>query len=226
MHRGKGKVIEILLEDGQHLGWIACPPNLIPMPGQYLLASDASDLPLSVPLYYTDSATESFLAALPESVSWHPGRELYLCGPLGRGFEIPVSAQKIALVTFDNSLTRLRGLIKPALKQAAAVVAVSNFAAGNLPDEVEVQPIGELAEVLKWADYVAWDVAHENLLQLKEMLERQKQLPVKSEAQILIRTAIPCGGVADCGVCAVTLKSGWKLACKEGPVFDWNELGF
>ncbi len=226
MHRGKGKVIETLLEDGQHLGRIACSSNLIPTPGQYLLAGDASDLPLPVPLFYTDSAAESFLALLPDSNLWQPGQELYLRGPLGHGFEIPASAQKIALVAFDDPLTRLRGLIKPALKQGAAVVAVSDFPVGSLPDEVEVQPMMELAHVIQWADYIAWDVARKNLFQLREMLERSKQLPIKSEAQILIRTAVPCGGVADCGVCAVTLKSGWKLACKEGPVFDWNELGF
>jgi NAD(P)H-flavin reductase len=225
MHRGKGRIIEILLEAGQHLVGIACTPNLIPAPGQYLLAGSASDSPLPVPLFYTDSAAEGFIALPPESDSWHPGQDLFLRGPLGRGFELPASARKVALVAFDDPPSRLRGLIKPSLKQGAAVVVVSDFAVGSLPDEVEVQPLGELADVVKWADYVACDVSRENLSQLKEMLERQKQTTVKSEAQILIRTAIPCGGIADCGVCAVSLKSGWKLACKDGPVFDWNELG-
>ncbi len=225
MHRGKGKVIEIILADGQQFGHVTCPPNLIPAPGQYLLASDAADSPLPVPLFYTDSDAESFLALLPESVSWQPGQELSLRGPLGRGFEIPTSARRIALVAFADPLTRLRGLIKPALKQAAAVVAVSDFPVSSLPDEVEIQPMGELVEVLKLADYLAWDMTRENLSQLKETLEKQKQPTGRFEAQVLIRTAVPCGGVADCGVCAVSLKSGWKLACKEGPVFDWNELG-
>jgi ferredoxin len=44
------------------------------------------------------------------------------------------------------------------------------------------------------------------------------------EGQMLIHTPVPCGGMADCGICAVTLRSGWKLACKEGPVFDWKAL--
>jgi len=35
---------------------------------------------------------------------------------------------------------------------------------------------------------------------------------------------MPCGGLGDCGLCAVDLKRGWKLACKDGPVFDLNEL--
>jgi len=225
MHRGNGRISEILLEDGQRFARITCPASLIPAAGQYVLAGDASDSPLPVPLFYTDSAAESFLTLLPETVFWQPGQELALRGPLGRGFELPASASKIALVAFDEPLTRLRGLIKPALKQAAAVVVLSDFAVGSLPDEVEVQPMGELAETLQWADYVAFDVARENLFQLKEMLELQKQVTVKSAAQILIRTAISCGGLADCGVCAVSLKSGWALACKEGPVFDWKVLG-
>jgi NAD(P)H-flavin reductase len=50
------------------------------------------------------------------------------------------------------------------------------------------------------------------------------QLSVKQEAQVLVRTSIPCGGIADCGVCAVMTKSNWKLACKDGPVFDLKEL--
>jgi hypothetical protein len=25
-------------------------------------------------------------------------------------------------------------------------------------------------------------------------------------------------------LCAVNLKSAWKLACKDGPVFDWMEM--
>ncbi len=226
MHRGKGKVVEIILEDEQKLVRIACPPNLIPAPGQYLLAGDASDSPLPVPLFYTDSAPESFLALPPETVSWQPGQELYLRGPLGRGFDIPAAARKIALIAFDDPLTRLRGLIKPALKKNLALVVVSDFPASSLPDEVEIQPMRELVSVMQWADYSAWDVARENLIQLKELLESEKQLPGRFDAHILVRTAVPCGGVAECGVCAVTLKSGWMLACKDGPVFDWSELGF
>jgi NAD(P)H-flavin reductase len=36
--------------------------------------------------------------------------------------------------------------------------------------------------------------------------------------------AMPCSGLADCGVCAVPARRGYKLACKDGPVFDLDEL--
>ena len=224
MHTGKGQIIETMLEDGQCLARLACPANLIPTAGQYLLASDASDSPLPVSLFYTDSASEGFLAAPPIPETWMPGLVVSLRGPLGRGFAIPASARRIALVAFDDSSMRLRGLIRLALKQGAAVVVVSDLAVGNLSDEVEVQPISALAEVMAWADYAAFDVARENLLRLKERLGVKNQLPAAPEAQILIRTAIPCGSVAECGVCAVSLKSEWQMACKDGPVFDLREI--
>ena len=224
MHIGKGQILETILEDGQRLARISCPANLIPAAGQYLLASDASDSRLPVPLYYTDSAPEGFLAAPPIPQSWMPGTSLSLRGPLGRGFVVPAVARRIALVAFDDAPLRLRGLIQPSLKQGAAVVLVSDFSVDNLSDEVEVHPLSELSEIMTWADYIAFDVARENLFALKEQLGMLKQLSASYEAQVLIRTPMPCGGVADCAVCAVSLKSGWQMTCKDGPVFDLREI--
>ena len=224
MHTGKGQVIETILEDGQRLARISCLTNLIPSAGQYLLASDASDSPLPVPLYYTDSVPEGFIAAPPIPEAWMPGMQISLRGPLGRGFALPAFARKIALIAFDDAPLRLRGLIRPALKQGAAVVLVSDFAADNLSDEVEAQPLSALQDVLAWADFAAFDVARVNFFELRERLGIMKQAQAACEAQVLIRTAVPCGGVADCGVCGVSLKSGWQLACKDGPVFDLREI--
>jgi NAD(P)H-flavin reductase len=221
MHTGKGQILELILEDGYRHARIACPSNMVPSPGQYLLAGDVSDSPLPVPLFYTDFVAQGFIAAASIPDSWNPGRELHLRGPLGRGFALPLSVRKVGLVAFDDSPAQLKGLIRQALKQDAAVVLVCNSNPEELPDEVEVQPISALREIVEWADYVAFDVARENLNQLKEDLEK---LNPSAAAQILIRTPIPCGGIAECGVCAVTLRSGWKLACKDGPVFDCREI--
>ena len=81
-----------------------------------------------------------------------------------------------------------------------------------------------LEDVLTWAEYTAFDAARENLNQLRERFGMLKQFSVKGEAEILVGTPVPCGGVAECGVCAVTTKSGWKLACKDGPVFELREI--
>lgn len=224
MHSGKGQVVELMLENGLRLARIACPAELIPAPGQYLLAGYASDSPLPVSLFSTESNAGSFISSPPIPESWIPGTELTLRGPLGRGFSLPDPARKIALVPFDSSSFHLRSLIRPALAQGAAIVLVNDVDWERLPDEVEVQPFSALEDVLEWADYIASDVARESLPGLRERLGVVTQLSGKKEAQALVRTPLPCGGVAECGVCAVTLKSGWKLACRDGPVFDLREI--
>lgn len=224
MHTATGQVIELILQNGLRLARISCPANLIPAPGQYLLASHTSESPLPVPIFYTNSSPLGFIASGPISDGWNPGMELFLRGPLGRGFSLPASARKVALVAFDDVPARLHGLISPALRQGAGVVLITDHDAESLPDEVEVQPTSTLAEALEWSDYIALDVARERLVELRECLGGMRRAWVGKEAQVLLRAPMPCGGVADCGVCAVTLRSGWEMACKDGPVFDLKDL--
>jgi NAD(P)H-flavin reductase len=224
MQTGQGQLVELILQDGFHSARISCSGNLIPSPGQYLLAGNDSATHLPVALFYTDSAPSGFIAALPLPDSWNPGRQLHLRGPLGRGFGLPNSARRVALVAYDDMPARLRGLIRLALKQDAAVVLVCDSASESLPDEVEVQPSSALLEVGEWADYIALDIAHENLSELRQRLGKLKQVATLKEVQVLIRTLMPCGGIAECGVCAVTIKSNWRMVCKDGPVFDWGDL--
>jgi len=226
MNAGQGQILELLLEDGYRYARLSCPPDLIPASGQYLLAGDSSDSPLPVPLFYTDSAPGGFIAAATLPEAWKPGIELHLRGPLGRGFALPLSARSVGLVALDDSPARLRGLIRPALKQGAAVVLVCESAVDALPDEVEVQPLSALGEIAAWADYLAFDVRREKLDQLKGSLDHGFQPSAGKAAQVLVHAPVPCGGFAECGICAVTMKSGWKMACKDGPVFDLRELEF
>jgi NAD(P)H-flavin reductase len=222
MHMGNGSITELILEDGCRFVRISCPEKLVPVPGQYLLASDDSGTPLPVPIFYTDSAPGGFIATPGDA--WQPGDELCLRGPLGRGFAVPVSARKVALIAYDDAPSRLRGLIRPALKQDASVVVVTYSSGDGLPDDVEIQPLSAMEEIVKWADFIALDVSRENMPKLMGKLLGMHQLESVNEAQILIRTPMPCGGIAECGVCAVVTKSTWKLACKDGPVFDLREI--
>jgi dihydroorotate dehydrogenase electron transfer subunit len=223
MHTGSGQVLELVLEDGRDHMRLSCPATLLPAPGQYVLASDESTAALPVPLFYTDSAPQGFVAATGSSVSWDPGSRLSLRGPLGRGFMLPPAARRVGLVAFDDHPARLRGLIRPAIQQDAGVVLVGRAVPDTWPDVVEVQPLSALDEIVEWADYLAIDVARGNLHLLREQMGKRNHLAA-AKAQVLIRTPVPCGGIAECGVCAVTLRSDWRFACKDGPVFDWSDL--
>jgi dihydroorotate dehydrogenase electron transfer subunit len=222
MHIGKGRVVEILLEGGSRYARIACADSLIPSPGQYLAGSPGSDSVLPVPIFYTDSAPQGFIA--PAHESWQPGDVLPLRGPLGHGFSLPPSARKVGLVAFDDSPSRLRGLVRPALQQNASVVMLTNSNTDDLPDEVEVQPLSALGEILQWADFLALDAARDHVRELLEQMAARIPLYRLSEAQILVRAPMPCSGLAECAVCAVSTRSEWKMICRDGPVFDLKEL--
>ena len=222
MKTGQGIVEEIFLDGSAR---ISCPPDLIPTPGQYLLAhADASDSPLPVSVFSSLPVPHGFRSAPLVPASWRPGQPLNLRGPIGHGFTLPTAARRLALIVFDNSPARLLGLIPLALKQTAEIVLVSDREAGELPEIVEVQPLRALMDVLQWSDYSAVDAERENLSRLKEMLEGNPQVTAKSDAQVLVRALMPCGALADCGVCALSLRHEWKMICKDGPVFWLKEL--
>jgi hypothetical protein len=233
MHIGEGLVKETILLDGSTAARILCASNLIPAPGQYLLAyADDSDAPLPVPVFSAESNPQGFLAAPPLPVAWTPGTRLQLRGPLGHGFLIPSSARRVALVAWDNYSARLAPLINLAYKQEAAVTLVSDAQPDDLSLQVEIQPFSALDEVVKWADFTAVDVERESLPQLRERFGLGQQAKgragsgyfIPNEMQVLVSTPMPCGGVAECGVCAVHAKHGWKMTCKEGPVFELKDL--
>jgi hypothetical protein len=223
MKTAKGKLEEIYLDGSAR---IACPPELTPAPGQYLLAhADGSDSPLPVPVFSSLPIPQSGFRSAPGlPASWRPGQSLHLRGPIGHGFILPPSARKVVLVAFDDSPTRLFGLINTALKLNAALVLVTDSQVGDLPEAVEVQPLQALLDTLQWAEYAAMDVSRENLEQLRERLAGKEQVTAKIEAQVLVRAPMPCGALAECGVCALTLHHDWKMICKDGPVFELRGL--
>ena len=224
MQLASGTLVEIYSELRLTGGKLFCPQNLIPAPGQYLLAHDGSDSPLPVPVFNAGVVPGGFLLAPPIPASWQPGITLSLRGPLGRGFSLPVSARCVAMVALGETPSRLKPLLAIALGQGASVVLVTDLDLPGLPPEVEIQPVGVLAEIGRWADYLAIDVSRDSLPGLRQKLGFEEKTDVIFKAQVLILTPLPCGTLADCGVCAVTLRRGWKMACKDGPVFDLDEL--
>lgn len=222
MKTAKGKVQEIFLDGSAR---ITCPPELIPSPGQYLHAqANGSDSALAVSLFPSLPTPNGFRSAPPIPSDWIPGRELNLRGPIGRGFTLPPSARKVALVAFDDSFSRLSGLVSHALTQHAEIVAVCDTRIESLPEVVEIQRLRSMPEILSWADYAAIDVGRENLNQIRKNLEALGQAAARIEAQILVRSPMPCAGSAECGVCALTSGHAWRMICKDGPVFGLREL--
>jgi len=207
-------------------GRMLCPPGLVPAPGQYLLAHDpASDAPLPAPVFRAGLAPGGFLLALPIPDGWRAGANLSLRGPLGHGFELPGDARRVALAALDGNPYRLLALLDLALAQGADVTLPGETVPANLPADVETRPLSALPEAAQWADYLALDLARESLPGVLQRLGISGQAGAWKDAQALVVTPMPCGGMASCGVCAVRVRRGWKMACKDGPVFRLGDLG-
>ena len=112
-----------------------------------------------------------------------------------------------------------------ALGRGAEVALFSDLPLPALPAAVEALPLKALTESLAWADFMALDLHLADLGKLRTRLGLGMHERLPCPAQALLITPMPCGGVGDCGVCAVPAARGkWELVCKDGPVFDLNKL--
>jgi hypothetical protein len=224
MRTGQGRLTQIFLGPDA-AGQIACPADLIPAPGQYLLALAETDrdAPLATPLFAAGTVARGFLAAPPLPETWLPGTPLYLRGPLGKGFSLPPGARRVALAALGETPARLLPLVGPALNQGAAVLLLTDSPPESLPAEVEVmRPApSALAEAAAWGDYVALDLPRE---MLHDEGSNVAAAVKPADGQALVSTPLPCGGMADCGACAIHLRRGYLLACEDGPVVELKQL--
>ena len=219
----EAELIELVLGYG---GWLQPQPRLIPRPGQYVIASPL-DAPAALPeaLFPAAYVTDAWLAADPLPATWQPGMRLSLRGPLGHGFHLPSNAHRVALVGLDQPLNRLLPLVDLALEQGAAVALCGMNLPSHLPSAVEVLPLDALPELVAWADYLALDLALVGLETLPARLGLAEGAHPEAKIEVLPRLPMPCGGLGECGICAVPVRKGWLPACTAGPVFDLLDLG-
>jgi hypothetical protein len=222
MHTGSGQVAELYLDGSFKLN---CRPALVPAPGRYLLAHESvSNSPLADAIFFYEAYPQGFRAEAQRSSEWRVGTQLGLRGPLGRGFSPPAAVRRIALLLPDRTRLGLRGLLSSALKRRMEVALLAEAGVNDLPEAVEVLPEAAIGEILNWADFIAAILLPESLDRLAGLIRGSAKMKSLPEGQVLIHTPVPCGGLAECGACAVKLQSGWKLACKDGPVFDLGKV--
>lgn len=227
MQTSPGLIQEIILSpDGQQSAWIACSPTSLPGPGQYLSAWAQDDplAPLATTLFAAELLEDRFLALPPLPAFWQPGTRLALRGPLGRGFNLPESAPRVALAALGESCERLIPLARQALQRGSAVALFTDAWLPALPAALEANPLSNLPEAAPWADYLALDFNSATLPQLRKMLGLQPGDRLACPAQALYFVDMPCAGLAACGVCWAPARRGLLHTCNDGPVFALDEL--
>lgn len=212
--------------DGRTAAWIACPQGAIPAPGQYVRAHSIEDrdAALGTWLFPGEINSVGFLALSPIPASWNLGTRLELWGPLGRGFKLPGHLQRMALAALGNTAARLLPLIEIGIQIDCSVTLFTDVRQVQLPSSVEVYPLALLPEALDWPQYLGLDVPVECLPGLRTVLGLKPGESLSCVAQALVYASMPCSGLADCGVCAVSARRGWKLVCKDGPVIELDLL--
>jgi NAD(P)H-flavin reductase len=203
---------------------IACEgPSPGAAAGQVCLA--LADLPnqpeVRVPLYFLPPHGKRAGFYVPATHAYArlaPGDRLGLIGPAGRGFRLP--AQGGHLLVVAGSLERLAAVVEAGLARGLAVTVLTPRSAELLPSEVEIHRGPLDAELARWADVVALDVADPaaRAARLRALVPERGP----DYIQALHTLPMPCG-VGACQACWVHLPhaNARKLACVDGPVFTY-----
>lgn len=223
----RGRILELFDTGGGSAALVALAHPLNPQPGQYLrVKTNVETEVLPVTVFPLDGGGE-LLRILPISAqNWIVGQELSLRGPLGKGFHLPATIGRVGLFSEESSqIACLLPLAEKALVAGYEVALVTDSHLMGLPAALEVLPTAQVKEVIAWADYLAVTTSNAGVPNLiTNVAEKRKTAGRGLPDEVLILTEMPCAGVAACGVCAVMTRTGWKYACKDGPVFSLAEL--
>jgi dihydroorotate dehydrogenase electron transfer subunit len=222
-------------------------------PGQYCMLrcspAQASDPLLRRPFFIHSVQRHSGVCTLLVHVrgrgtSWlaaqREGSQLDVLGPMGHGWSIRSTVSNLLLVSEGMGITGLTYLAQTALEQEVSVTLVAAYENEHdvyppalLPPEVEYHIVtrdgstgqhGDILSILgtyaPWADAACLCVAQETAVAVYAHFER---LRLKYFAQAALVQPLVCGNGV-CLTCSVETRSGAKLVCRDGPVFDLREI--
>jgi len=175
------------------------------------------------------------------------GESIDIFGPLGNGYSIHPGSHNLLLMAGGIGVAPLVSLAQQAPKQGCsatlllgAPTASQLYPKNLLPPKVKLITATEdgttgkrgvvtdlLPDFTGWADQV---FACGPVGMYKTMAALSEQLPKLKSAQISLEVRMGCG-LGVCYGCTVKTKSGLKQVCKDGPVFNlddilWEELNF
>ena len=199
-------------------------------PGQYFNAESAADkqnlIPLTLfPLNFIpeNSKTTHIDFISYEDIDWQPGQEFLLRGPLGKTWYPEPFSKRLAMLNLSPNLRFIEPLIRHCLQQKMELSLLTNHPATSLPPSVEVLPLSELPEMRGWADEILMDISRIDFPNLESLCGVGiDSLP--RNTSVLVLDHFPCGGKADCGICAFSGGKQTIYPCKEGPVLKLRDL--
>ena len=197
-------------------------------PGQFGIArfTSCSDPYLSKTLFPVEIGNKGFVIELgtkdPFLRFLYPGEYVSMLGPVGRIAPLLPYATNVLLVGGSQPQILLP-LAAQALERSSEVTLLLTepYPVEVLDPQIEVRS-GVLPQILD--DFSGW--AHQMFIQSHDALPtdlHHKAQHCAEEVYALISTPMPCGTGA-CHACAIHLHRGWRLGCRDGPIFKLADL--
>jgi len=239
---------------GVYLIWFESPQIASEaQPGQFVMVRCGEETLLRRPLSIHQQADKAKLALLftvvGKGTHWlsqrQVGNNIDLLGPLGSGYSIHPTSHNLLLVAGGIGIAPLGFLAQKAVGQGCSVRLLLGASTASqlypkhlLPAEAELIIATEdgtagkkgvvtdpLPDFAGWADQT---FACGPIPMYHDMATRSQQLLKGKPVQISLEVRMGCG-LGVCYGCTVKTKNGLKQVCKDGPVFDleniiWNEL--
>jgi len=216
------------------------------VPGQFVMVRCGGEttLPRPFSVHQVHGDHLSLFYAVREGgrgTGWLAGQKakasVTIFGPLGNGFTIHPTARNLLLVAGGTGVAPLYYLAQHALQKEYKVTFLYGTVDKNrypFAQEIEVVAttedgsVGEkglvtdlLPRFAKQADQV---FACGPMPMYRDIYNRQRELKLEGRpVQISLEVRMGCG-VGVCYGCTVKTKGGLKQTCKDGPIFDLNEI--
>jgi len=164
-------------------------------------------------------------------------------GPLGNGFSIDPTTRNLLLVAGGTGIAPLYFLARHATRNNHKVTLLYGTVDKNrypVSPEIEVVAVTEDGSVGEkgfvtdllphFSEHADQVFACGPMPMLRDMFNRRSELKLEGKpVQISLEVRMGCG-VGVCYGCTVKTKSGLKQVCRDGPVFElndilWDELG-
>ena len=242
-------ISNIELMPGYHLICVDAPDiAATSQPGQFVTVRCGEELTLRRPLSIHQIAESGqvyfFFKVIGKGTAWlslcRKGEKLNILGPLGNGFSIRPTSKKLLLVAGGIGVAPLTFLAQQALTQEKSVALLLGAHAKDelypqklLPSEIETiittedGSYGEkgkvtdiLSRYVNWADQI---YACGPIAMYKAIADQSKQWRNKKPVQVSLEVRLGCG-IGACFGCSIRTKYGMKQVCRDGPVFNPDEV--
>ncbi len=237
---------------GSQLIWLRCPPIAREgKPGQFVMVRCGKDLVLPRPLSIHQINNDGNMALLftvwadGKGTRWlsqrKAGDKIDLFGPLGNGYHVHSTSRNLLLVAGGIGIASLYFLAQESLKNERSVTLLQGAQTANqlypenlLPSGIKLYTTTDdgsagdkgrvtrlLPDFAGWADQI---FACGPRAMYRDMKCQKQELKLQGTSlQVSMEMRMGCG-LGVCYGCTVKTDKGLKQACKDGPVFDLDDI--